>query len=87
MLPGLLVAGQLQSTVPAHPLLLLLCSDPAKYLSALLLSLSTMLHLELPQARGQQTSCAAGQCRAPGSAGRLPRLLKLALCPFILSLT
>lgn len=26
-----------------------LCSDPAKYLSALLLSLSTMLHLELPQ--------------------------------------
>ncbi|KAL4448240.1 hypothetical protein ABPG75_005459 [Micractinium tetrahymenae] len=26
-----------------------LCSDPAKYLSALLLSLSTMLHLEMPQ--------------------------------------
>ena len=26
-----------------------LCSDPAKYLAALLLSLSTMLHLELPQ--------------------------------------
>lgn len=25
-----------------------LCSDPAKYISALLLSLSTMLHLELP---------------------------------------
>ena len=25
-----------------------LCSDPAKYLSALLLSLSVMLHLELP---------------------------------------
>lgn len=25
------------------------CSDPAKYLSGLLLSLSTMLHLELPQ--------------------------------------
>ena len=31
-----------------------LCSDPAKYLSALLLSLTTMLHLELPQVR----SCA-----------------------------
>eukprot|EP00775_Hariotina_reticulata_P006624 gene6624-6852_t len=26
-----------------------LCTDPAKYISALLLSLSTMLHLELPQ--------------------------------------
>ena len=26
-----------------------LCSDPAKYLAALLLSLGTMLHLELPQ--------------------------------------
>lgn len=26
-------------------------SDPAKYLSALLLSLNTMLHLELPQVR------------------------------------
>ena len=25
-----------------------LCSDPAKYISALLLSLATMLHLELP---------------------------------------
>jgi len=25
-----------------------LCTDPAKYISALLLSLSTMLHLELP---------------------------------------
>lgn len=25
-----------------------LCSDPAKYVSALILSLSTMLHLELP---------------------------------------
>jgi len=25
-----------------------LCSDPGKYISALLLSLSTMLHLELP---------------------------------------
>jgi hypothetical protein len=25
-----------------------LCSDPGKYVSALLLSLSTMLHLELP---------------------------------------
>lgn len=25
-----------------------LCSDPAKYISALLLSLSAMLHLELP---------------------------------------
>jgi len=36
-----LVAVQL---VDAH-----LCSDPAKYMSALLLSLSTMLHLELPQ--------------------------------------
>lgn len=36
-----------------HPSCMLLlrspCSDPAKYLSALLLSLSTMLHLELPQ--------------------------------------
>ena len=25
-----------------------LCSDPSKYISALLVSLSTMLHLELP---------------------------------------
>ena len=25
-----------------------LCTDPSKYISALLLSLSTMLHLELP---------------------------------------
>ena len=25
-----------------------LCSDPGKYISALLLSLSTMIHLELP---------------------------------------
>lgn len=25
-----------------------LCTDPAKYISALLLSLSTMMHLELP---------------------------------------
>jgi len=25
-----------------------LCSDPGKYISALLLSLSTMLHMELP---------------------------------------
>ncbi len=25
-----------------------LCSDPSKYVSALLLSLSTLLHLELP---------------------------------------
>ncbi|XP_052488804.1 GPN-loop GTPase QQT1 isoform X2 [Gossypium raimondii] len=31
------------SKVDAH-----LCSDPAKYISALILSLSTMLHLELP---------------------------------------
>lgn len=37
----LLAAVQL---VDAH-----LCSDPAKYLSALLLSLQTMLHLEMPQ--------------------------------------
>lgn len=36
-----LVAVQL---IDAH-----LCSDPAKYMAALLLSLSTMLHLELPQ--------------------------------------
>ncbi|KAL1093362.1 hypothetical protein V6Z11_D06G026500 [Gossypium hirsutum] len=37
--------GQLTSVhlVDAH-----LCSDPAKYVSALILSLSTMLHLELP---------------------------------------
>lgn len=42
-------------------------SDPAKYLSALLLSLSTMLHLEMPQAR------AAGPARAgPGQQARGP---------------
>ena len=39
----------------------LLCSDPAKYLSALLLSLSTMLHLELPQ---------ASRTRGPGTRGQ-----------------
>ncbi|XP_065878944.1 GPN-loop GTPase QQT1 isoform X2 [Euphorbia lathyris] len=38
--PGQLTAVHL---VDAH-----LCSDPGKYISALLLSLSTMLHLELP---------------------------------------
>ncbi|KAB2023522.1 hypothetical protein E1A91_D06G027400v1 [Gossypium mustelinum] len=38
--PGQLTAVHL---VDAH-----LCSDPAKYVSALILSLSTMLHLELP---------------------------------------
>lgn len=42
---------------PPHP-----ASDPAKYLSALLLSLSTMLHLELPQVR-------RGRRRAGGRAG------------------
>ncbi|KAH9750813.1 GPN-loop GTPase 2 [Citrus sinensis] len=30
-----------------------LCSDPGKYVSALLLSLSTMLHLELPHNHGK----------------------------------
>ena len=43
--PGLFLVCRLAAVhlVDAH-----LCSDPAKYLSALLLSLSVMLHLELP---------------------------------------
>lgn len=47
LLEFLMVPPFLQLTavhlVDAH-----LCSDPGKYISALLLSLSTMLHLELP---------------------------------------
>ncbi|KAK9217422.1 hypothetical protein WN943_006049 [Citrus x changshan-huyou] len=34
-----------------------LCSDPGKYVSALLLSLSTMLHLELPHILSQAPIC------------------------------
>ncbi|KAK9217416.1 hypothetical protein WN943_006043 [Citrus x changshan-huyou] len=34
-----------------------LCSDPGKYVSALLLSLSTMLHLELPHILSQDPIC------------------------------
>ena len=36
-----------------------LCADPGKYLAALLLSLATMLHLELPQACSLATACRA----------------------------
>ena len=39
------------SLVDAH-----LCADPGKYLAALLLSLATMLHLELPQVGSLPTS-------------------------------
>ena len=40
------------SLVDAH-----LCADPGKYLAALLLSLATMLHLELPQVCSLPVTC------------------------------
>lgn len=40
------------SLVDAH-----LCADPGKYLAALLLSLATMLHLELPQVSSLPVTC------------------------------
>ena len=42
-----------------------LCSDPNKYLSALLLSLSTMLHLELPHINVLSKMDLLERCRPP----------------------
>lgn len=53
-----------------------LCSDPAKYMSALLLSLQTMMHLEMPQVRQSNAGVVVGWGARRGGSPCVSMLLR-----------